>query len=222
MTPARASLRDRLSLIVVADPGGVAGRRFVHVVREALKGGAPALQLRAKSMAAREMTELARVLLAETRGAGALLFINDRIDVALAAGADGAHIGDDDIPLAAARGIVPAGFLLGRSADSPDQARTATTEGADYLGVGPVYATQSKEDAGPAIGIAGLSAVAAATSLPVVGIGGITRDTAEEVVAGGAAGIAVIRAVMTGQDPAEEVRYLLEQVARGSGRSSGQ
>lgn len=216
------SLRDRLSLIVVADPTGAPGRPFVDVVREALKGGTPAIQLRAKSMTARETTELSRVLLRETRGAGALLFINDRIDVALAAGADGAHIGDDDIPLLAARAITPSGFLLGRSADSPEEAHTAASEGADYLGTGPVYTTQSKEDAGPAIGVAGLAAVAAATPIPVVGIGGITRDTAEDVAACGAAGIAVIRAVMAAHDPAEEVRYLLERVARGRRRRAGQ
>ena len=169
-----SALRDRLRLIVVTDPDCGGGRTVVEVVRAALRGGAPAIQLRMKDGAAREMTELARALLAETRPAGALLFINDRVDVAIAVGADGAHMGQDDLPVHAARAIAPRGFLLGVSAETAELARAAEADGADYVGVGPVYVTGSKADAGDAVGPERIAEVAAAVRIPVVGIGGIT------------------------------------------------
>ena len=203
------SLAARLSLIVVTDPALPAGRTLVEVVRDALRGGAPAIQLRAKHASARETALLARALLAETRAAGALLFVNDRVDVALAAGADGAHLGDEDLPLAAARRIVPPGFLLGMSADSVDLALRAQRDGADYLGVGPVYGTASKADAGAPIGTARIAEVAAAVRIPIVGIGGIDPRNAAPVIAAGAAGVAVISAVMHVPDPESAARELL-------------
>ncbi|MDP9348249.1 MAG: thiamine phosphate synthase [Gemmatimonadota bacterium] len=187
----------------------------MEVVRAALRGGAPAVQVRAKTETARETVELARVLREETRVVGALLFVNDRVDVALVAGADGAHLGDDDLPLAAARAVVPSGFLLGRSADTTEQALRAREEGADYVGVGPVYATATKADAGSPIGLSRISAVAAVVGIPVVGIGGIEASNAAEVVRAGAAGVAVIRAVMAAPDPEEVVRRFLRSVDAG-------
>jgi thiamine-phosphate pyrophosphorylase len=204
-----AAPRDLLRLIVVTDPECGAGRAVVDVVRAALRGGAPAIQLRMKDAAAREMTELARALLAETRAAGALLFINDRVDVALAAGADGTHVGQDDLPVAAARRIVPPGFLLGVSAETVELARAAEAGGADYVGVGPVYATGSKADAGDAVGTERIAQVAAAVRIPVVGIGGITIGNAPPVIHAGAAGVAVISAVMRADDPEAATRALI-------------
>jgi thiamine-phosphate pyrophosphorylase len=210
------SLADRLGLIVVTDAACGEGRELVEVVRAALAGGAPAVQLRAKHESTREMTELALRLGEETRRAGALLFINDRLDVALAAGADGVHLGDDDLPLPAARRLAPAGFLIGRSVATPDEAVQAVREGADYLGVGPVFATLSKADAGDAIGAAGVRAVcAAAGGVPVVGIGGIDAGNAGEVAGAGAAGVAVIRAVMLAPDPRAAAAELLRGVRGG-------
>lgn len=205
-------LADRLRLIVVTDPDCGAGRTVVDVVRAALRGGAPAIQLRMKDASAREMTELARTLRAETRPAGALLFVNDRVDVALAAGADGAHVGQDDLPVAAARAIVPPGFLLGVSAETAELARAAAADGADYVGVGPVYATGSKADAGDAVGVERIAQVAAAVRIPVVGIGGITIDNAPPIIRAGAAGVAVISAVMRADDPEAAARALLRPV----------
>jgi thiamine-phosphate pyrophosphorylase len=202
-------LRDRLRLIVVTDPDCGGGRTVVDVVRAALRGGAPAIQLRMKDAAAREMTEIARALLAETRAAGALLFINDRVDVALAAGADGAHVGQDDLPAAAARRVAPPGFLIGVSAETAELARRAQADGADYVGVGPVYATGSKADAGDAVGVERIAEVAEAVRIPVIGIGGITTENAPAVLQAGAAGVAVISAVMRADDPAAAVRALL-------------
>ncbi len=206
-------LAERLGLIVVTDAACGEGRALVEVVRAALAGGAPAIQLRAKLEPTRDTVALAERLLVETRRAGALLFVNDRVDVALAVGADGAHLGDDDLPLPAARRIVPAGFLLGRSVETPAQAEAAVREGADYIGVGPVFATLSKADAGEAIGTEGVRAVcAAAGRVPVVGIGGIDRSNARAVAAAGAAGVAVIRAVMIAPDPAAASAHLLAAV----------
>jgi thiamine-phosphate pyrophosphorylase len=202
-------LRDRLRLMVVTDPDCGPGRTVADVVRAALRGGAPAIQLRMKDASAREMTELARALLAQTRAAGALLFVNDRVDVALAAGADGAHVGQDDLPIHAARAIAPPGFLLGVSAETAELARAAQADGADYAGVGPVYVTGSKADAGDAVGVERIAEVAAAVRIPVVGIGGISIDNAQPVLHAGAAGIAVISAVMRAADPEAATRALL-------------
>lgn len=211
-------LAERLGLVVITDDR-LAGRRgVVAAVRSALAGRAPAVQLRSKEASARELVELARALRKETAAAGALLFVNDRVDVALAAGADGAHLGDDDLPLAAARRIVPAGFILGRSVDTPEEARTAEREGADYVGVGPVYATGSKIGLGAPIGPDGVRAVVDAVRLPVVGIGGIEAEGAEAVARAGAAGVAVIRSVMAADDPESAVRDLLDRVERGRSR----
>ncbi len=210
-----AGLAARLSLIVVTDPDCGAGRTVVNVVRAALRGGAPAVQLRVKEGGARETAELARALLEETRKAGALLFVNDRVDVALAAGADGAHVGEDDLPVAAARRIAPPGFLLGVSADTPEAARRAEADGADYVGVGPVYATGSKADAGEPVGVERVRAVVEALRIPAIGIGGIAAANARAVVEAGAAGVAVISAVMRAPDPEAATRDLLKEVKAG-------
>lgn len=201
------TLRERLRLIVVTD-ADCGGRDLVDVVRAALRGGAPAVQLRMKDAPARDMVEMAHVLLGETRPAGALLFVNDRVDVAVVAGADGAHVGQDDLPVAAARRVSPPGFLLGVSAESVELAMQAEAEGADYVGVGPVYATGSKDDAGEPIGTGRIAEVAAAVRIPVVGIGGIGIGNARSVVESGAAGVAVISAVMRADDPEAAVREL--------------
>lgn len=202
------TLAERLRLIVVTD-ADCGGRDLVDVVRAALRGGAPVIQLRMKDGAARDMVEMAQALLAETRPAGALLFVNDRVDVAVIAGADGAHVGQDDLPVAAARRVSPPGFLLGVSAESVELAVQAQAEGADYVGVGPVYATGSKADAGEPIGLGRIAEVAASVKIPVVGIGGIAVGNARAVVESGAAGVAVISAVMRADDPESATRELL-------------
>ncbi|MDB4948800.1 MAG: thiE [Gemmatimonadetes bacterium] len=205
-------LASRLALIVVTDERLPPGRDLVDIVRAALRGGARAIQLRDKARTPRASVAIARALLAETRAAGALLFVNDRVDVALAAGADGAHLGDDDLPLAAARRIVPPGFLLGRSASTPELAMDAELEGADYVGVGPIHATATKLDAGDAVGTARIAAVARSVRIPIVGIGGITAGNAPAVITAGAAGIAVVSAVMSASDPEAATRQLLVSV----------
>jgi thiamine-phosphate pyrophosphorylase len=212
-----SALAQRLRLVVVTDPDCGDGRSVVEVVRAALRGGAPAVQLRWKDAAAREMATLGRALLRETRAAGALLLVNDRLDVALAIGAEGAHLGQDDLPAAAARALAPPGFLIGVSAETLDLARRAAGDGADYVGVGPVYATGSKADAGDAVGIERVREVAAGAGIPVVGIGGIDGARAAQVLGAGAAGVAVIGAVMRAADPRRAAAALLARAPHRAG-----
>ncbi|MEX2528404.1 MAG: thiamine phosphate synthase [Gemmatimonadota bacterium] len=204
-------LAEALRLLVLTDPecrhpGGV-----VEGVRAALDAGCRAVQLRHKSASANELYHMACRLGSLTRAAGALLFVNDRVDVALAAGADGVHLGPDDLPPRAIRHALPPGFLLGVSCDDPAQARLLVDQGADFVGCGTVYPTRSKADAGEAIGLEGLRAVVEAVSVPVVGIGGITADRYRDVLSTGAAGAAVLGAVMEAPHAGEAVRAFLEQ-----------
>lgn len=181
----------------------------------ALRGGAPAVQIRAKDAAAGELFALATRVGPTVRAAGALLVVNDRLDVALACGADGVHLGPDDLPVADARRTAPAGFLIGYSTDAPDEARRAVNEGADYIGCGAVYSTPNKPDAGAPIGLDRLTRVVESVDVPVLGIGGVVLEHAMEVAATGAAGCAVIGAVMAAQDPEVAVRDLLAAFAGG-------
>jgi thiamine-phosphate diphosphorylase len=206
----RTSLAERLRLIVITDRDAAAPRSVVEVVEAALAAGAPAVQLRDKRASARELLEAGRTLLPLVRASSALLFVNDRADVALALGADGVHVGPDDIPVAALRARVPDGFLIGTSTDRPDEARALVAAGADYIGCGTVYATTTKVDAGEAIGLEGLDQVARAVPAPVVGIGGITAERAAAVAGTAAAGIAVVSEVMRARDVQATVRALLE------------
>lgn len=204
-----AGLAARLRLVVITDPTLAAPRTVVEVVRAAVEAGAPAVQLRNKGQSARELLTVGRELRSITRAAGALLFVNDRLDVALALEADGVHVGPDDLTVAAVRAVAPPGFLIGRSADQLSVARQAVEDGADYIGCGAVYRTTTKGDAGEVIGLDGLDAVARAVNVPVVAIGGITVARAAEVGRTRAAGIAVVGAVMAAGDVAGVVRSLL-------------
>ena len=191
---------------VLARPRALSGG-----VREALAGGAPTIQLRLKSASAHELLEAAQTLMPIVRSAGALFIVNDRLDVALAAGADGVHLGPDDLPVKDVRRVANARSDVADtfSTDSRDEAARAEAEGADYLGVGAVYATANKADAGDVIGLKGLRRVVKAGSIPVVAIGGITPERAPAVAKTGACGSATIGAVMSAAEPAEAVRELL-------------
>lgn len=206
------ALREALRVLVITDAGLAAPRSVPDTVRAALEGGARSVQLRNKGDSARALVGIGRELRALTRAHGALLFVNDRVDVALAVEADGVHVGPHDLPVAAVRAIAPPGFLVGRSADDPAVAQRAVAEGADYIGCGTVYATTTKPDAGDVIGLEGLSRVARAVTVPVVAIGGITVERARGIARTGAAGVAVVGAVMSAPDPAEAVRELLRQL----------
>ena len=202
-------LRADLRLIVITDRLLAAPRELMEVVSSALRAGAPAIQLRDKTATARELLEQAQTLRRLTRDHNALLFINDRLDVALAAGADGVHLGPEDIPLAAARSAVPSDFLIGVSTDAAAHAAIAEQQGADYIGCGAVFGTTSKDVGGEAIGLEQLARVVAAVGIPVVGIGGIDTSNVRGVADTGAAGAAVIGAVMKATDVGRVVRSLL-------------
>jgi thiamine-phosphate pyrophosphorylase len=202
-----------LRLIVITDREMAAPRDSLEVVRAALSAGAPAVQLRDKRASARELLEQAILLRALTRQHHARLFINDRIDVALAAEADGEHLGPHDMPLVAARAAVPAHFLIGVSLDDARAAQDAEQRGADYIGCGAVFGTTSKDVGGEAIGTQQLAQVARAVRIPVVGIGGIDTSNVDAVAASGAAGVAVIGAVMKAVQVEATVRRLLQPFA---------
>jgi thiamine-phosphate pyrophosphorylase len=199
-----------LRLIVITDRRLASPRSVQQVVEDALAAGASAVQLRDKDADAAELLQLARSLLGPVRAAGALLFVNDRLDVAMTAGADGVHLGPDDLPVEAARRVAPPGFLIGYSTDDPVLARRAERDGASYIGCGAVFGTTTKQDVGDErIGLERLSDVVQSVSIPVVAIGGITPANVADARRTGAAGVAVVGAVMSAADTGRAVRSLI-------------
>lgn len=188
------------------------GRTHKQVARAALRGGATAVQLRDKQATGRELLQWARQLRDLTRAAGVLFLVNDRVDVALAVHADGVHVGQEDVPVADARQLMGPGRVVGASAGNVEEALQAEQASADYLGVGPVFPTATKPDAGEAIGVDGLRRIVQAVRLPVVAIGGITADNAGQAIRAGAVGVAVISAVATADDMVAATRQLREAV----------
>jgi thiamine-phosphate diphosphorylase len=195
---------QRLSLYVVTSSGFLPGREHREVALAAIEGGATAIQLRAPELMDSSLLPLARELADACRAADVLFVVNDRIEIAAEAGA-GAHVGQSDDPSRAREALEP-DSVLGISVATPEEARAAETAGADYLGV-TVWATPTKADAVPR-GIDGLRAVVDATSLPVVGIGGINPGNAGEVLEAGAAGVAVVSAVGAAPDMVRATRRL--------------
>jgi thiamine-phosphate pyrophosphorylase len=199
-----------LRLIVITDAPMASPQQLSDVVADAVAAGAPCIQLRDKRATARDLLEQANILLPVVRAGGALLIINDRLDVAMLAGADGVHLGPDDLPVREARRVAPPGFIIGRSTDDPILARQAGKDGATYIGCGAVFGTTSKPGAGDErIGTERLDEVAQAARIPVVGIGGITTANVALVADTAAAGAAVIGAVMMAADVGPVVRSLL-------------
>lgn len=185
--------------------------RFSHedLARLAIAGGAEAIQFRQKQGSTREMIETARAMLAVCRRLGVPLIVNDRLDVALAVGADGVHLGQDDFPLAQAREILGPDKIIGGSASTLEEARFCRSQAVDYIGLGPVYPTGSKADASPAGGLDLVRRVTREVDLPVIAIGGIGPANAPEVVSAGAHGVAVISAVCCQDDPRAAAADLL-------------
>ncbi|WP_069802976.1 thiamine phosphate synthase [Thermogemmatispora onikobensis] len=212
---AREALIPRLALHVLTDRQWSRGRDMLTVVAAALAGGATIIQLRDKQATTHTLVEEGLALRELTRRHGALLIVNDRVDVALAVDADGAHVGQDDMPAALARKLLGPGRILGVSAGNLEEAAQAVAGGADYLGVGPIYATRGKADAGPATGPELLRAISARYRVPLVAIGGITAANTPEVIAAGACGVAVITAVVAAEDITAAARAIAEQVRSG-------
>jgi thiamine-phosphate pyrophosphorylase len=181
---------------------------MLSVATAALDGGATVIQLRDKTASTRTLVEEGLALRALTRERGALLIVNDRVDVALAVEADGAHVGQDDLPVTVARRLLGPERILGVSAASIGEAEEAVAGGADYLGVGPIFPSLGKPDAGPATGVALLTELARRYTLPLVAIGGITAENAAETLRAGACGVAVITAIVAADDITAATRSL--------------
>jgi thiamine-phosphate pyrophosphorylase len=188
-------------VILVTDRHATAGRDLVDVVRTALDAGLPAVQLRDKDLSGRELLALAEALRTATARAGALLLVNERVDVAIATGADGVHLGGGSMPVAVTRRLVGPDALVGVSTHAPGE----PPAGADFAFFGPVWETPGKTAVGPAR----LAAAVAASGVPILAIGGVTPDRVDEARAAGAAGVAVIRAVLAADDPGRATRALL-------------
>ena len=201
------------SLYLVTDRTLSLGRSTVEVVRAAIRGGVSCVQLREKGCSTREFMDEARLLKALLAGTGVPLFINDRLDVALAVGADGVHLGQNDLPIADARRLVGNRMIIGISAESVADAIRAEAEGADYIGASPVFTTPTKTDTAPPLGLDGLRAIRRAVRLPLVAIGGIDANNAAQVLRAGADGLAVVSAIVSAPCPRTAAAALRQQIA---------
>ena len=212
-------LRAALRVYLLADAGLVPPDRLPEIVSAALRGGVTAVQLRAKSATTLELLELARNLNAICREAAVPFIVNDRIDVALAAEADGAHvghIGEEDLSPHDARRLLGSDAIVGVSVGTPQEAHMATSQGASYVSAGPMFATSTKANAGPAAGENLLRGVRAATGLPLVVIGGINPQRSAALFAAGADGVCVGAAIIRGPDPEAAARAFFELGGAGT------
>lgn len=199
------------SIYLITDDGCLQGRELLVCVREALEGGVTLVQYRAKTASSAEMYAEALQLKALCDSFKVPLIINDRLDIAMAVGAAGVHLGQDDLPCAAARKLLGEDYIIGVSAHNPAEAKAALQSGADYLGCGAVFGTATKADV-QKLGTNGLAAICKAKGLPVVGIGGVTADNYREVRAAGADGAAIVSGILAQPD----IRATVEAIARVS------
>lgn len=199
------------SIYLVTDDGCLQGRALIDCVCEALEGGVTLVQYRAKTASSAEMYAEALQLKALCDSFNVPLIINDRLDIAMAVGAAGVHLGQDDLPCAAARRILGEDYLIGVSAHNPAEAKAALQSGADYLGCGAVFGTATKADV-KKLGTEGLTAICRDKGLPVVGIGGVTADNYREVRAAGADGAAIVSGILAQPD----IRATVRAIARVS------
>jgi len=195
----------------IVDSLGRPERPLLDLARSALRAGARVLQLRAKDLSTRARVDLAREISGLCRRQRVLFIVNDRLDVALAAGADGVHLGQDDLPLPAARRVAGGHLLIGVSTHSAAEAKQAEKGGADYLGFGALYATISKEKVTKPQGAARLAEVVSSVRIPVIAIGGITLEKLEEIHNAGATGAAVIGAWVQAAEPEAALRTMVQE-----------
>ena len=200
------------SLYLVTDRTLSLGRSTVEVVAAAVSGGVTCVQLREKHCSTREFLEEARRVRELLVGTGVPLFINDRLDVALAVAADGVHLGQNDMHISDARRLVGERLVIGISAESVADAIRAEAEGADYIGVSPVFTTPTKMDTAPPLGLDGLRAIRRAVQLPLVAIGGIDANNAAQVLRAGADGLAVVSAIVSAPCPRTAAAGLRQRI----------
>jgi len=204
---------DELSLTLVTDRTQTRGRDLVAAVHECLAAGLPAVQVREKDLGAGELAALCRRLRLLTRETGARLIVNDRLDVALAVGADGVQRTGTSLSVRDMRAVAGTRLQIGASVHSREDALEAERAGADWVVFGPVYDTASKRVFGPPQGLERLRAVTRALSIPVLAIGGITPDRVSEVRAAGARGVGVISGILAAASPADETRRYIKELA---------
>ncbi len=198
-----------LRLIAITDDSVESHEGLVERAAAAVRGGATCIQLRLKHATPREVVEVARALV---KGVTVPVVVNDRADIALAAGAAGVHVGEADLPVVAIRRFAPAGFLIGASLGGDRELENARD--ADYVGIGPMFSSGSKRDAGDAIGIEGFKRLAALCELPAVAIGGITAERVPQIMEAGAAGVAAINAIFKGADPEAATSLLARAIGK--------
>ena len=206
------SIARAIRLYVIPDRKIGAPKNLVEQTKELLAGGATAIQLRDKELSGRKLLETATEMARLCKEAGALFIVNDRLDIAILSGAHGLHIGQSDIPLAEAKKLSPPSFIIGVSAQTIEEARLAEKQGADYLGIGAVFPTSTKE--AEALGLTGTARVASATSLPSVAIGGINLENAAEIMKTGVNGLSLISAIVGNSDIKGQTRKFLEIIGR--------
>ncbi|HSP55225.1 MAG TPA: thiamine phosphate synthase [Dehalococcoidia bacterium] len=204
-------------LYVIVDPAMAGGRDPIGIAREAIAGGARLIQLRDKAREKGIQLPLAGELQALCRERGALFFINDHVDLALAAHADGVHLGQKDLPVAVVRRLVPNTMLIGCSTNNAREALKAEADGADYVSVGRLFPTGSKQDTRPAT-LDTIRAVKSAVSVPVCAIGGIDESNIDDVIAAGADMVSVIGAVVSADDVREAASRLARRFASAGGQ----
>ena len=203
---------DELRLCLVTDRTQTGGRDLVDVIRECLVAGLPAVQVREKDLGAADLAALCRAVRGPTADRGALLIVNDRVDVALAVGADAVQRTSTSLPIADIRAIADKRLRIGASVHSLDEGRAAEAAGADWIVFGPVYDTPSKRRYGPPQGIGALERLARAVDVPVIAIGGITPERVSDVCRAGAHGVAVISAILAAPSPADMTRRFLDRL----------
>jgi thiamine-phosphate pyrophosphorylase len=206
-----------LSLYLVADAALCGGRGVEAVVREAVEGGVTLVQVRAKSVPDPDLAALATRLIAILAPTGIGLIVNDRPEVAVAVGAAGVHVGQEDAPADRVRAIIGDRMILGLSIETEAQLARVDPALVDYVGIGPVRPTATKPDAAPAIGFDGLARLVAASPVPAVAIGGIGPEEAGRAIGAGAAGIAVVSAICAATDPRAAAQGLARAVASARG-----
>ena len=203
-----------ISLYLVTDQGLSKGRTLEYIVEEAVKGGVTMVQLREKDISSREFYELAKSLMFILKPLSIPLIINDRLDIALAVNADGLHIGQGDLPYSIARKIMGKDKIIGLSVETIEQARDANSMDVDYIGLSPVFSTNTKLDINTPLGLSGVQEIAGFTKHKTVAIGGINSSNAESVIASGADGIAVVSAIVSHENPKEAAAILRSMIKK--------
>jgi thiamine-phosphate pyrophosphorylase len=200
------------SVYLVTDRDLARGRTTLEIVAAAIRGGVSCIQLREKTCSTGEFIDESLAIRSLLARHEIPLIINDRVDVALAVKADGIHLGQKDMPCSMARQLIPESMIVGISVESLDDAIAAQKDGADYLGVSPIYPTPTKTDTAQALGLEGLWSIRSEVDLPLVGIGGLNADNAAAVIYNGADGVAVVSAIVAADDPEAATRDLIEIV----------